>query len=80
MERKESTEGLLKLSLYYEFHHQFCNERSSNEKSHVERIVEVVQRKVFAFRDSFNNIEEANQYLKEVCDSVNRNPQPSRQN
>lgn len=74
---KEPTQGLQQLSLYYGFQHRFCNVRSGNEKGHVERSVEVVRRKAFAFRDEFNSLEEANQYLQEVCQRLNRKPQPS---
>ncbi|WP_348981348.1 IS21 family transposase [Bacillus sp. DNRA2] len=77
---KEPTEGLLKISLYYGFHYRFCNVRRGNEKGHVERSVEVVRRKAFAFRDTFESIEEANQYLYQVCIKLNRKPQPSQQN
>lgn len=77
---KVPTDGLLKLSLYYGFHFRFCNIRSGNEKGHVERSVEVVRRKAFAFRDSFENIEEANRYLNKICEDLNRKPQPSQQN
>ena len=77
---KEPTEGLLKLSLYYGFHFRFCNVQRGNEKGHVERSVEVIRRKAFAFRDTFETIEEANQYLYEVCKRRNRKPQPSQQN
>lgn len=72
---KEPTQGLLQLSLYYGFQFRFCNIRSGNEKGHVERSVEVVRRKAFAFRDKFDSLEEANQYLQEVCTRRNQKPQ-----
>lgn len=72
---KEPTLGLLQLSLYYGFQHRFCNIRSGNEKGHVERSVEVVRRKAFAFRHEFESLEEANQYLQEVCTRRNQKPQ-----
>uniref|UniRef100_UPI0003716375 Mu transposase domain-containing protein n=1 Tax=Effusibacillus pohliae TaxID=232270 RepID=UPI0003716375 len=75
---KEPTEGLLQLSIYYGFLHRFCNVRSGNEKGHVERSVEVVRRKAFAFRDTFETLEEANAYLLEVCSKQNGKPQDSR--
>jgi predicted transcriptional regulator len=77
---KEPTDGLLKLSIYYGFKYRFCNVRRGNEKGHVERSVEVIRRKAFAFRDTFETIEEANQYLYEVCNGLNQKPQPSQQN
>ncbi|MGF9715175.1 IS21 family transposase [Paenibacillus cisolokensis] len=72
---KEPTQGLLQLSLYYGFQFRFCNIRSGNEKGHVERSVEVVRRKAFAFRHEFESLEEANQYLQEVCTQRNQKPQ-----
>jgi len=72
---KEPTQGLLQLSLYYGFQYRFCNIRSGNEKGHVERSVEVVRRKAFAFRDEFESLDEANQYLQEVCTRRNQKPQ-----
>ncbi|GAE95041.1 mobile element protein [Gracilibacillus boraciitolerans JCM 21714] len=68
---KEPTEALLKLSIYYTFNYRFCNIRSGNEKGHVERSVEVIRRKAFAFKDSFQTLEEANQYLMEICERLN---------
>ncbi|MDC3418739.1 IS21 family transposase [Aquibacillus salsiterrae] len=69
---KEPTEGLLKLSIYYTFNYRFCNVRRGNEKGHVERSVEVIRRKAFAFKDSFETLEEANQYLLEICEKLNQ--------
>lgn len=72
---KEPTESLLKLSIYYGFRFRFCNTRAGNEKGHVERSVEYIRRKSFAFKDSFNTIEEANEYLMEICHKLNSKPQ-----
>ncbi|MEG6616392.1 IS21 family transposase [Peptococcaceae bacterium 1198_IL3148] len=72
---KEPTDNLLKLSMYYGFKFRFCNIRAGNEKGHVERSVEYVRRKAFAFRDSFESLEEANNYLEEVCFKLNNKPQ-----
>ena len=72
---KEPTQALLQLSLYYGFAFRFCNIRSGNEKGHVERSVEVVRRKAFAFRDTFATLEEANRYLLEVCQRGNQKAQ-----
>ncbi|RYM02832.1 IS21 family transposase [Sporolactobacillus sp. THM7-7] len=69
---KEPTEGLLKLSIYYGFTFRFCNTRRGNEKGHVERNVDVIRRKAFAFQDSFESIEEANSYLYQVCMRLNQ--------
>ncbi|SFM47336.1 IS21 family transposase [Salibacterium qingdaonense] len=65
---KEPTQGLMELMLYYGFHHRFCNVRRGNEKGHVERSVDMVRRKAFAMRDTFESLEEANLYLQSVCD------------
>ena len=72
---KEPTQALLQLSLYYGFAFRFCNIRSGNEKGHVERSVEVVRRKAFAFRDTFATLEEANRYLLEACQRGNHKEQ-----
>lgn len=77
---KEPTDALLKLSLYYLFKFRFCNVRAGNEKGHVERSVEVIRRKAFAFQDTFETLEEANQYLLEVCDKLNRKPMKYKEN
>lgn len=71
---KEATDGLLKMSTYYNFSFRFCNVRRGNEKGHVERSVEYVRRKAFAFKDSFSSLEEANEYLETVCDKLNNKP------
>lgn len=68
---KEPTEELLKLSLYYRFKFRFCNIRSGNEKGHVERSVEVVRRKAFSNKDTFASLDEANEYLQQVCEKLN---------
>ncbi|MFU0783642.1 IS21 family transposase [Thermoanaerobacterium thermosaccharolyticum] len=68
---KEPTEGLLKLSIYYCFKFRFCNTYRGNEKGHVERSVEFVRRKAFSNKDCFDSMEEANNYLYEVCKKLN---------
>ncbi|WP_341279334.1 hypothetical protein [Paenibacillus sp. FSL H8-0537] len=78
-DEKESTEGLLQLSVYYGFEFRFCNARSGNEKEHVERTVEVARRKAFAFRDTFETLEEDNDFLLEVCEKLNNQPQDRRE-
>jgi len=76
---KEATNGLLSLSMYYQFGFRFCNVRRGNEKGHVEKSVEYVRRKAFSIRDEFESVEQANGYLSEVCESVNDSPQPGQQ-
>ncbi len=78
--RKEATDGLLKLSTYYNFDFRFCNIRSGNEKGHVERSVEYVRRKAFSRRDDFISLEEANEYLLSVCENLNDKPQKGNKN
>ena len=68
---KEPTEALLKMSIYYGFKYRFCNARAGWEKGHVERSVEYVRRKAFGFRDRFDSLDEANEYLQSICDKLN---------
>jgi hypothetical protein len=72
---KEPTQGLLSLSVYYQFRFRFCNVRRGNEKGHVERSVEYVRRKAFCVRDTFAHLEEANVHLQAVCSHLNALPQ-----
>ena len=66
---KEPTEALLQLSTYYRFGFRFCNTRRGNEKSHVERTVDVMRH--FAFSepgmDEFESLEAANAHLLKKC-------------
>lgn len=75
LSEKEPTENLLKLSIYYGFKFRFCNIRAGNEKGHVERSVDYIRRKAFAFKQSFTSIDEANDYLLETCEKLNKTPQ-----
>ena len=59
-QEKEPTEGLLRLSMYYQFSFRFCNVMRGNEKEHVERSVEYIRRKAFGLRDEFDSREQAN--------------------
>jgi len=72
---KEPTDALLKMSIYYGFKFRFCNVRSGNEKGHVERSVEIVRRKSFGKKDSFESLEKANEYLEKICNELNNKPQ-----
>lgn len=72
---KEPTDALLKLSMYYGFRFRFCNIRAGWEKGHVERSVEYVRRKAFAFRSEFASIEEANEYLLQTLGKLNQERQ-----
>lgn len=64
---KTPTLELTQLEGYYGFKHLFCNVRAGNEKSHVERTVEVLRRLAFAHRDHFDSFDEAQEYLLSVC-------------
>lgn len=77
---KEPTEDLLKLSLYYGFRYRFCNARKGNEKGHVEKSVEYVRRKVFGKKDSFESLEEANEYLETELKKLNAKPFKEKEN
>lgn len=77
---KEATEGLLKLSMYYNFAFRFCNVKAGNEKGHVERSVEYIRRKAFSRCDHFSSLEAANAYLLSVCEKLNAKPQTGNQN
>ena len=72
---KEATDGLLKLSLYYQFNFRFCNVRRGNEKGHVERSVEYVRRKAFSMTDEFKTLDAANVHLLSTCNLLNNQPQ-----
>lgn len=74
---KEPTDALVKMSMYYGYEYRFCNAYSGNEKGRVERTVEYLRRKAFSKRVEFLSIEEANNYLKEICEIVNSKEQKS---
>lgn len=69
---KMPTEALSSLSHWYVFRWRFCNIARGNEKGHVERSVEYVRRKVFAFRDEFESLEDAQMYLVERLSELNQ--------
>jgi len=72
---KEATQGLLSLSVYYQFRFRFCTVRRGNEKGHVERSVEYVRRKAFCGEDAFVDLRGANAHLLTVCTRLNATPQ-----
>lgn len=73
---KEPTEALLELSTYYGFRFRFCNVRRGNEKSHVERSVDVVRHAAFTDPgdDCFESLAEANEHLLKKCMELNASP------
>ncbi len=68
---KQPTELLLQLSTYYRFGYRFCNAYRGNEKGHVERSVEYIRRKAFAYQYCFNTLEEAQVYLEKIVSQLN---------
>lgn len=68
---KTPTEGLLQLSRWYQYQWRFCNTAKGNEKGHVERSVEYVRRKVFGFKEDFEDFAEAHDYLQQRVAELN---------
>ena len=73
---KEPTEALLSMSAYYGFRYRFCNIRRGNDKSHVERSVDVVRHAAFTDPgdDIFESLEAANEHLLKKCLALNAQP------
>ena len=69
--QKKPTVALLQLSSYYGFNFRFCNIFSGHEKGHVERSVEYIRRKAFARKDQFDTIPGSQNYLDDMCNSLN---------
>lgn len=69
--KKEATNDLIQLSLYYKFKYRFCNVRRGNEKGKVEKGVDFVRRRTFSVKNEFNSLEEANEYLLEKLNKLN---------
>lgn len=70
---KEPTDALTQLSVYYRFNYRFCNVRRGNEKSHVERTVDVMRHYAFSNpgEDVFDTLEAANAHLLKKCREKN---------
>lgn len=71
---KVPTEGLKQLARWYQFGWRFCNIARGNEKGHVERSVEYIRRKVFAFKDDFDTLQQAQDYLLLRTTELNLRP------
>jgi hypothetical protein len=71
---KVPTDSLVQMSRWYQYKWRFCNIAKGNEKGHVERSVEYVRRKVFAFKDTFKSFEETQQYLLARVSELNGRP------
>lgn len=69
---KRPTKALSQLARWYLFDWRFCNAARGNEKAHVERSVEYIRRKTFAFKDCFETFEEAQQYLAARVSELNK--------
>jgi len=72
---KEATQGLLNMSMYYQFAFRFCNVRKGNEKGHVERSVEYIRRKAFSRLDEFEDLASANKHLLKIVQDLNKKEQ-----
>lgn len=65
------TDGMKNISMHYHFQIRLCQPRKDNEKGHVERSVEYIRRKAFAYRDTFTTLEEAISYLTNTVEKLN---------
>ena len=72
---KEATQGLLGMSMYYQFAFRFCNVRKGNEKGHVERSVEYIRRKAFSSLEEFEDLASANKHLLKIVQGLNEKEQ-----
>lgn len=68
---REITDGMKNLSMHYHFKIRLCELKKGNQKGYVERSVEYIRRKAFAYRDTFTSIEEDQTYLKEIIKKLN---------
>ena len=59
------------MELHYCFTPHFCNPRSGWEKGKVERSVEHIRRRAFAYDVRFGSLEQAQCHLDKVCDRLN---------
>lgn len=59
------------MSTFYKFEWRFCNAGSGWEKSNVERSIDYVRGRAFTSRIDSDNIEEARNWLRQVCINMN---------
>lgn len=71
-QEREHTDALRRMELHYCFTPHFCNPRSGWEKGKVERSVEHIRRRAFAYDVRFGSLEQAQCHLDKVCDRLNR--------
>lgn len=69
--QKHPTDALMRLSTFYGYSYRFCNICAGWEKGHVERSVEVVRRKAFSLKNTFDSTEDANRHLQIICEQLN---------
>lgn len=74
--KRELTDDLQKISLYYGFNPRFANKGKGNEKGHVERGVEYIRRKVFSRNTKFSSVKEANDFLTSKLKKLNAIQRP----
>lgn len=75
LHEKEPTSALLRLRGHYQFSHRFCNVYRGNEKGHVERSVEYIRRKAFSFKNDFESLSHAEQWLATKLENINSTTQ-----
>lgn len=68
---REHTDALRRMEIHYCFTPHFCNPRSGWEKGKVERSVEIVRRRAFAYDTHFKTLEDAQEHLLRVCNRLN---------
>ncbi len=68
---REPTEALKRMEVHYCYTPHFCNPRSGWEKGKVERSVEYIRRRAFAYDTRFDTLEAAQAHLSALCDRVN---------
>ena len=69
---RKPTKALEQLSAWYHFRYRFCNIGKGNEKGHVERSVEVIRRKAFSSKDTFDDLQQAQRHLQASCEKLNQ--------
>lgn len=72
---KEPTQALLAMRGHYQFTHRFCNAYRGNEKGHVERSVDHVRRKAFAYTSDFADMDSAIAHLQRALTKINNTSQ-----
>lgn len=71
---RKITDSMTNLSNYYQFKIRLCEPRKGNEKGHVERSVEFIRRKAFSSVYAFTNLQEAENHLNNILQTINQRP------